>query len=342
MVVKLTELVFPEGTKIDETVPENARRMYQRFYIGPLAKGFGHTIGNSLRRVLLSSVEGDAIVGIKIEGIPHEFSAIEGVRDDVVAIVLHLKRVRLKIKGNKDLVRAEIKVDNTKSEHSKIVTAGDIQGPVEIVNQNQYITEVMPKYKFHCELFVGRGRGYVPADRIQSMFEFPAGTIPVDAIFNPIVKVNYEVRNTIYQDRADYDELVLDIWSDGTKTPQEAYEEAIDILLEHLEALKTYVERGKYEREKKDIKVSNIEKFLERDVQDLNLPRKTYEILKMHNINTVYELVKKTEKDLLALPNLGRRSLKEIMEALARAGLELGMTDEQIQKVIEEEKKRKD
>jgi DNA-directed RNA polymerase subunit alpha len=174
------------------------------------------------------------------------------------------------------------------------------------------------------------------------MFEFPAGTIPVDAIFNPIVKVNYEVRNTIYQDRADYDELVLDIWSDGTKTPQEAYEEAIDILLEHLEALKTYVERGKYERERKDIKVSNIEKFLERDVQDLNLPRKTYEILKMHNINTVYELVKKTEKDLLALPNLGRRSLKEIMEALARAGLELGMTDEQIQKVIEEEKKRKD
>ncbi|MFZ8804667.1 MAG: DNA-directed RNA polymerase subunit alpha [Candidatus Calescibacterium sp.] len=336
---KITEFVFPEGTKIDETVPEKARRLYQRFYIGPLERGFGHTIGNSLRRVLLSSIEGDAIVGVKIEGVPHEFSSIEGTRDDVTMIILHLKRVRLKIKGNKDFVRAEIKVDNTKSDSPKIVTAADIDGPVEVANPNQYITEVMPKYKFHCELFIGRGRGYVPADRVQSSFQFPAGTIPIDAIFNPIVKVNYEVRNTMYEERADYDELVIDIWSDGTKTPQEAYEESIDILIEHFRSLRNYVERGKYEKERKDIRVSNIEEFIKRDVQDMNLPRKTYEVLKMHGINTVYDVLKKTEKELLALPNLGRRSLKEIKEALARAGLELGMTDEQIQKAIEEEKK---
>jgi DNA-directed RNA polymerase subunit alpha len=337
----MVEFVFPEGTKIDETVPEKARRMYQRFYIGPLERGFGYTLGNSLRRVLLSSMEGSAIVGVKIDDVPHEFSSIEGVRDDVAMIILYLKRVRLKIIGDKDFVRAEIKVDNTKGDAPKVVRAGDIQGSVEVENKDQYITEVMPKYKFRCELFIAKGRGYVPAERVQFMFDLPAGTIPIDAIFNPIVKVNYEVRTTMYQERADYDELVLDIWSDGTITPQEAYEKSIDLLIEHFEALKNYVERGKYERERKDIKVSTIEELLKRDIEDLNLPRKAYEVLKSHNINTVYDLVKKTEKDLLALPNLGRRSLKEIRETLLRANLDLGMTDEQIQQKIMEEKKEK-
>lgn len=334
------EIVYPEGTKIDETVPENVRHLYQRFYIGPINRGFGHTLGNSLRRILLSSMEGCAIVGLKIDGVPHEFSTIKGVRDDVVLLILHLKRVRLKIKGNKNFVRAEIKVDNTKSDEPYIVKGSDIQGPVEVMNPDQYITEVMPKHKFQCELFVGKGRGYVPAERVSTMFEMPAGTIPIDAIFNPIVKVNYEVRKAMYKDRVDFDELVLDIWSDGVITPQEAYDEAIDILREYLEGLKNYVERAEYEQHKREIKISTLEEFLSRSVEDLNLPRKAADILLSYNIKTVRELVKMTDKDLLSFPSLGRRSLREIREVLNRAGLRLGMTDEEIQKTIEEEKKK--
>ena len=337
----IQELVFPEGTKIDETVPEAKRSIYQRFYIGPMERGYGHTIGNSLRRVLLSSMEGASIIGLKIEGVPHEFSSIEGIRDDVALIILHLKKVRLKIKGDKDLVKAEIKVDNSKGNSPRIVRAGDISGPVEIVNKEQYITEVMPKHKFHCELFVGRGRGYIPAERVQGMFDLPAGVIPIDGLFNPIVKVNYEVRNTLYEERTDYDELVIDIWSDGTITPKEAYEQAIDILMEHLEALKSYTERGEYERQRKDIKVSSIEELLKRDIEDLNLSKKALEVLKSHGIEKVRELVKKGEKELLALPNFGRRSLREVKDTLRRAGLNLGMTDDDIEKAIEEEKSGK-
>lgn len=335
------DIVFPEGTKIDETVPENVRHLYQRFYIGPINRGFGHTIGNAIRRVLLSSMEGYAIVGLKIEGVPHEFTSVEGVRDDITLIILHLKKVRLKIKGDKDFVRAEIKVDNTKSQEPYVIKAEDIKGPVEIMNPDQYITELMPKYKFQCELFVARGRGYLPAERVQTTFDLPAGTIAIDAIFNPIVKVNYEVRNVLYKDRVDFDELVLDIWSDGTLTPQEAYEEAIDILVEYLESLKSYVERAEYEMQKKEVKVSTIEEFLSRSVEELNLPRKAADILMSYNIKTVRELVKMTDKELLSFPSLGRRSLREIREVLNRAGLRLGMTDEEIQKIIEEERKEK-
>lgn len=334
------EIVYPEGTKIDETVPENIRHLYQRFYIGPINRGFGHTLGNSLRRILLSSMEGYAIVGLKIEDVPHEFSTIKGVRDDVVLIILHLKRIRLKIKGNKNFVRAEIKVDNTKSDEPYRIKGSDIQGPVEVMNPDQYITEVMPKHKFHCELFIAKGRGYVPAERVSTMFEMPVGTIPIDAIFNPIVKVNYEVRKALYKDRVDFDELVLDIWSDGAITPQEAYDEAIDILMEYLEGLKKYVERAEYEQHKREIKVSTLEEFLSRSVEDLNLPRKAADILLSYNIKTVRELVKMTDKDLLSFPSLGRRSLREIREVLNRAGLRLGMTDEEIQQAIEEEKKK--
>lgn len=334
------ELVYPEGTKIDETVPENVRHLYQRFYIGPISRGFGYTIGNALRRVLLSSMEGFAIIGLKIAGVPHEFSAIEGVRDDVSILILHLKKVRVKIKGTKDLVRAEIRVDNTKSHDSYVIRASDIQGPLEIMNPDQYITELMPKYKFHCELFVARGRGYVPAERIAAMFELPADAIPIDAIFNPIVKVNYEVRKTLYKDRVDYDELVIDIWSDGTITPQQAYEESIDILMEHLEGLKTYMERAEYEQQKREIKISTIEELLSRSVEELNLPRKAADILLSYKIKTVRDLVKMTDKELLSFPSLGRRSLREIREVLSRAGLRLGMTDDEIQKLIEEERKK--
>ncbi|MCS7212683.1 MAG: DNA-directed RNA polymerase subunit alpha [Candidatus Calescibacterium sp.] len=334
------DIVYPEGTKIDETVPENVRHLYQRFYIGPINRGFGHTLGNSLRRVLLSSMEGYAIIALKIDGVPHEFSTIEGVRDDVALLILHLKKVRLKIKGNKSLVRAEIKVDNSKSQTSYIIKASDIQGPVEVINPDQYITELMPKYKFNCEIFVAKGRGYIPAERIGSIFELPAGAIPIDAIFNPIVKVNYEVRKTLYKDRVDYDELVLDIWSDGTITPQEAYEESIEILTDYLEGLKNYIERAEYEMHKREIKVSTLEEFLSRNVEELNLPRKAADILLSYNIKTVRELVKMTDKELLSFPSLGRRSLREIREVLNRAGLRLGMTDEDIQQLIEAEKKR--
>lgn len=334
------DIVYPEGTKIDETVPENVRHLYQRFYIGPINRGFGHTLGNSLRRVLLSSMEGYAIIALKIDGVPHEFSTIEGVRDDVALLILHLKKVRLKIKGNKSLVRAEIKVDNSKSQTSYIIKASDIQGPVEVINPDQYITELMPKGKFNCEIFVAKGRGYIPAERIGSVFELPAGAIPIDAIFNPIVKVNYEVRKTLYKDRVDFDELVLDIWSDGTITPQEAYEESIEILTDYLEGLKNYIERAEYEMHKREIKVSTLEEFLSRNVEELNLPRKAADILLSYNIRTVRELVKMTDKELLSFPSLGRRSLREIREVLNRAGLRLGMTDEDIQQLIEAEKKK--
>ncbi len=337
----MMDMVFPAGTKIDETVPESARKMYQRFYIGPLERGFGHTLGNSLRRILLSSIEGAAIIAIRIEGVEHEFSSIEGVRDDVTMIILHLKRVRAKIKGSKDLIRAEIKVDNTKSNSPYIVKASDISGPVEITNPEQYITEVAPGYKFKSELFIARGRGYVPAEKIRDIYELPADVITMDGIFNPIVKVNYEVRKVLYRNRADYDELVLDIWSDGTTTPQEAYEESIDIITDYFESLKRYLERREYEEMKKDIKVSNIAEFLQRSIEELDLPRKTIEVLQSHNLIYVHQIIKKSEKELLSLPNLGRRSIREIKELLNRAKLRLGMTDEEIAK-LEEEKKNKE
>ena len=331
-------ILFPEATKLDDTVPEDRRQFYMRFYIGPIQKGFGHTLGNSLRRVLLSSIEGSAIVGVRIPGISHEFESIEGVKEEVTQIILALKKIRLKLKSSEPLAWCKISVENKSKDSSLIVTAGDIEGPVEIVNPAQYIAELAPEAKLTCDLAVAKGRGYVAAETIKQEFDLPADVIPIDGIFNPIIKVNYEVRRAMHGGRADYDELVLDVWTDGTIDPISAYEEAIDILQEFYNRLLNYKERGEVERRKEEIKVG-LEELLKKDIVELNIAQKVVDILKKHGITTVEQLIRKTDKELLALENFGRRSLREVKEALKNAGLTLGMTDEDIQKAIEESKR---
>ena len=289
-----------------------------RFVVEPLERGFGTTLGNSLRRVLLSSLPGVAASSIKIDGVLHEFSTIEGVREDVTEIVLNIKELCVKLHGE-----GPKKVSI--SAHGECeVKAGDIiaDADVEIMNPDLHIASLGPNGKLEMEIILEHGRGYVSADKNKRP-DMPIGQIAVDSIFTPIRKVNFRVENTRVGQITDYDKLTLEIWTDETIRPDEAVSLAAKILTEHLYLfinLTEHVQGVEIMVEKEEDKK---EKILEMTIEELDLSVRSYNCLKRAGINTVEELVQRNEEEMMKVRNLGRKSLEEVQQKLVGLGLSL-------------------
>ncbi|HZH93552.1 MAG TPA: DNA-directed RNA polymerase subunit alpha [Tissierellaceae bacterium] len=296
---------------------------YGKFVVEPLERGYGTTLGNSLRRVLLSSLPGAAISSIKIQGVLHEFATIPGVLEDVPEIILNIKEVAAKM-YTEEPVTMIIDVEGP-----QVVTAGDIATgmEVEIVNKDQHIATVNEDGKLYIELELIRGRGYSVAEKNKKEGQ-PVGVIPVDSSFTPVSKVNYQVGNTRVGQITDYDRLELDVWTNGTMSADEATSLGAKILTEHLNlfiGLTDHVNEVEIMVEKEEDKK---EKVLEMTVEELDLSVRSYNCLKRAGINTVEELTEKTEEDMMKVRNLGKKSLEEVQKKLAELGLGLKSSDE--------------
>lgn len=306
-----------------ECVEQDEKGTYGRFVVEPLARGYGITLGNSLRRILLSSLPGAAVTTVRIDGVLHEFSTIPGVVEDVTDIILNLKQLAIKMHTD------EPQVVRIEAEGEREITAGDIQvGPdIEIVNPELHIATLDRGARLSMEMTVERGQGYVPAERNKRPDQ-PIGVIPVDSIFTPIRRVNYRVENTRVGHRTDYDRLTLEIWTNGTVRPDEAASTAAKILTEHLSLFigltdspngaALVSERGAEERDR----------LLALSIDELDLSVRSYNCLKRAGINTIGELVSKTADDMMKVRNLGRKSLEEVQEKLAQFGLKLKESEE--------------
>ena len=310
-------LIQPKRIDIDETTHT---RFYGEFSCQPLERGFGITLGNALRRILLSSIQGAAIVSVKFDGVLHEFSTIPGVKEDVTDIILNLKGVRLKL--HQDGPRT-IHIDASRE---GVVTAADIvtDGTVEILNPDHYIATLIGDASFKAEMVVKMGKGYVPAQKEKDP-EQPEGTINIDAIFSPIKKVNYTVTYARVGQVADYDRLILEIWTDGSVLPDDAVAYAAKILKEQLDIFINFSEAEEEEEAHEIEEKEDINDILLRHVDDLELSVRSANCLKNAGINLIGELVQKTEAEMLKTKNFGRKSLNEIKEILLESGLSFGM-----------------
>ena len=296
---------------------------YGRFVVEPLERGFGTTLGNSLRRVLLSSLPGVAASAIRIDGVLHEFTTIEGVREDVTEIVLNIKElcVKLHSEGPKKV---------TISAHGECeVKAGDItaDSDVEIMNPDLHIASLGPNGKLEMEIILEHGRGYVSADKNKRP-DMPIGQIAVDSIFTPIRKVNFRVENTRVGQITDYDKLTLDVYTNGTLDPDEAVSLAAKVLSEHLSLFIDLSENAKTAEVMIEKEDNEKEKVLEMSIDELELSVRSYNCLKRAGINTVEELCNKTSDDMMKVRNLGRKSLEEVLAKLKELGLQLQPTEE--------------
>ena len=291
---------------------------YGKFVVEPLERGFGITLGNSLRRVLLSSLPGVAVSSVKIDGVLHEFSTIPGVREDVTEIVLNLKDLCIKMHGTgpkKVIVDAAGACE---------VTAGDmiVDSDIEVVNPQLHLATLDEGARLYMEIILESGRGYVPADRNKRP-DMPIGQIAVDSIFTPIRKVNFTVEDTRIGQITDYDKLNLEVWTDGTIKPDEAVSLAAKILTEHLALfinLTEHVQGVEIMVEKEEDKK---ERILEMTIEELDLSVRSYNCLKRAGINTVDELVQRNEEEMMKVRNLGRKSLEEVQQKLLGLGLSL-------------------
>ncbi|MBQ3087845.1 MAG: DNA-directed RNA polymerase subunit alpha [Clostridia bacterium] len=307
-----------------ETVDLSADGVYGKFVLEPLERGYGTTLGNSLRRVLLSSLQGYAITSVKVDGVLHEFSTIEGVKEDMTEIVLNLKNVILKIYGNGPKT---MYIDcNTAGE----ITAGDIQADseVEILNPDLHIATLNSDAHVRMELTADAGRGYVSADRNKAILEPPIGVIAIDSIYTPVLRVNYIVENTRVGNITDYDKLSLEVWTNGTITAKDAVSFAAKILNEHLNLFVNLSD----EASAAEIMVVKDEtgnkQTLEMTVEELDLSVRSFNCLKRANIHKVGDLIEKTEEEMMKVRNLGRKSLDEVIAKLASYGLSLRKEDE--------------
>ncbi|AEG16525.1 DNA-directed RNA polymerase subunit alpha [Desulfofundulus sp. TPOSR] len=311
-----------EKPKIEcvESSPDNT---YAKFVVEPLERGYGITLGNSLRRILLSSLPGAAVTSVKIEGVLHEFSTIPGVREDVTDIILNLKSLCLKLHTDEEKI---LRIEAT---GEREVRAGDIihDQDVEILNPDLHIATLAPNGRLFMEITVAKGRGYVPAER-NKKGDHIIGVIPVDSVFTPVRKVNYTVENTRVGQRTDYDKLTLEVWTDGSIRPDEATSLSAKILGEHLrlfigltEAVKDVEIMVEKEEEKKN-------KILEMTIEELDLSVRSYNCLKRAGINTVEELIQRNEEDMMKVRNLGKKSLEEVINKLSELGLSLRKSDE--------------
>lgn len=295
---------------------------YGKFICEPLERGYGTTFGNSLRRMLLSSLEGAAITSIRIDGVLHEFSTIPGVRDDVTNIVLNLKELCLKMAGNEPRI---IRID---VEGEKEVTAADIicDADIEILNPDLHIATVNEDGKLKIEMTVERGRGYVPADKNKKPDD-TFGVIPIDSIFSPVKRVNYTVQDTRVGNVTDYDRLILEVWTDGSLRPEEAVSKAAGILVMHLKLFQNMDGLPEEEEEEEatfpEEEEDDSSKVLDMTIEDLDLSVRSFNCLKRANINTVADLAEKTEDDMMKVRNLGRKSLEEVKKKLEELGLTL-------------------
>ena len=301
--------------KITEYVESNN---YGRFELEPLERGFGTTIGNALRRVMLSNMPGSAIVAVKIDGAMHEFQALEGIVEDVTTIVLNLKNVVIKKDTEEDRV---IKLFSDKE---GVVTAGDIQTEedVEIINKDQVIATIAKGGKLNMEMIVSSGRGYVPSTENKKFIENEVvGFIPIDALYSPIERISYEVDNARVGQDANYDKLIIDIYTNGSIRPEDAMALGAKILIEHLNIITNLSEiadtTGIMSAKQEDSKL----KKLETSIEDLDFSVRAYNCLKRANINTLGDLVEKSELEMMKIRNLGKKSLKEVIDKIKDMGL---------------------
>lgn len=305
-----------------ECIELGENNCYGKFIIEPLESGFGHTLGNALRRVLLSSLPGAAVTAIQIEGIQHEFSTVEGVKEDVVELILNFKELVLKNHAQeaKELTLSAI--------GPKVVTASDIivDDQVDIINPDLPIATLSEKGKLDVRLRIENGRGYVSADKNKTA-NTPIGVIPIDSIFSPVKKVNYTIEDTRVGQITDYDRLTLEVWTNGSLHPDEAISYAAKILSEHLSLFIGLTDQElpvNFNTPEEDKK----EKVLEMTIEELDLSVRAYNCLKRAGINSVGELIERSEEDMMKVRNLGRKSLEEVIKKLGALDLGLRPNDE--------------
>ena len=291
---------------------------YGKFVLEPLERGFGITIGNALRRILLSSLPGDAITSVKIEGVMHEFQTIEGVIEDVTSIVLNLKKIVVK-KNTNEAVTVKISVKGEGELKASVLAK---EPTLEIINPDQTICTLAEGGKLEMELTIGRGRGYLVADELkQYLTDMKVRTIAIDALYSPVERVNYEVEKARVGQNNNFDKLVLEIWTDGSLAPQDAVKMASSILMAQLDKIDspefTDAIRGLMKQNEEDPK----QKILETSIDDLELSVRAYNCLKRAAINNVQDLVNKSENEMMKIRNLGRKSLKEVMDKIKEMGL---------------------
>ncbi len=341
MTLAAKELVFPTKIYFEK---EGLTATYGRFIAEPLERGWGHTIGNSLRRILLSAMDGAAVTAVKIEGVRHEFSTIRGVKEDVLNVLLNLKKLRLKLfsEGPETLYLKGEKAGEVKAGH--IGTSPN----VEMLNTDLTIATIESGVKLDMEIEVSRGRGYLPSESNKREGR-PVGFIATDAIFSPVIKVNYDVENARVGHVTDYDKLVLDIWTDGSLSPTEALNKSLKILASLTETLTLAVGNGTSKKEQMPalegsphditeeigqthqvdysqvLKDPKVQEALGQSIETLELGPRTLNCLKVAHIKTVRDLVKKTEDEILAYKNFGEKSLSEVKEKVKELGLTLGM-----------------
>lgn len=309
------------------TPTPNGSGNYCKFVVEPLERGFGTTIGNCLRRILLSALPGAAAVGIKIAGVEHEFSTIKGVKEEVTEIILNLKTVRFKAVSSLETAgKQECKLyANTVG----TVTAGDIQCAtgIEVMNPDQVICTLDEGAEIDMSIFVDCGRGYVPASKNKDSHEL-IGYIPIDSIYTPVVKVNYAVESTRVEQSIDFDKLTLEVTTDGTTSAEEITSLAAKIMNDHLKLFVDLVESMKGVEILKPDTQDTKTKVLDMSVEDLDLSVRSYNCLKRANIHTVEDLTKRTEDDMLKVRNLGRKSLEEVVKKLEDLGLGLKVVED--------------
>ncbi|MBI1884000.1 MAG: DNA-directed RNA polymerase subunit alpha [Chlamydiae bacterium] len=329
--MKLGRFELPKQLVRDE---QSATPTYAKFYAEPFEKGFGSTIGNSLRRVLLSSIEGAAVRSIKIDGVLHEFSTLPGVVEDVPQIILNVKNILFRA-HSREMKKVEINVDKVGE-----VRASDIKvdNTLEIVNPDFHIAELTKKTKFRLEMEVGVGRGYLPSERNKDVDQ-PIGVIPIDSIFTSVRKVKYYIEDTRVGQMTDFDRLVLEIWTDGRISPEDALRQASGILRHHLNAFVNFDENLiQFEEEptQEDQKKAQTEKVLNMSIDEIELSVRASNCIQKANIKTIGDLVQKTEGEMLKYKNFGKKSLNEIKKILSDMGLSLGMSLEEARGKTEE------
>ena len=295
---------------------------FGRFVVEPLERGYGTTLGNSLRRIMLSSLPGAAVSQVKIEGVLHEFSPIPGVKEDVTEIILNLKSLAIRNSSETD----EPKTAYIEYEGEGVVHASDIQvdSDIEIMNPDQVIATLNggPESRIYIEMTITKGRGYISADKGKSDDQ-PIGVIAVDSIYTPVERVNMTVENTRVGQQTDFDKLTLDVWTKGTMNPEEAVSLAAKVLSEHLKLFIDLTETAKTAEVMIEKEDNEKEKVLEMNIDELELSVRSYNCLKRAGINTVEELCNKTSEDMMKVRNLGRKSLEEVLAKLKELGLSL-------------------
>ncbi|NOX90485.1 MAG: DNA-directed RNA polymerase subunit alpha [Calditrichaeota bacterium] len=317
--MSLSNLQMPEKIEVDDATFSNT---FGRFIVQPLEKGYGVTLGNMMRRVLLSSLEGAAITSIKIDNIQHEFSTIQGVYEDLPEMILNLKQLRLKLL-NKYPERLTLHLKGPMEFTGKTIQENSTD--LEILNPDLHIASLNEEADFTMELYFGKGRGYVIAAENKSP-DMPLGVIPIDSVFSPILNVKFTVENTRVGQRTDFEKLILDITTDGSVTPDDALTQAAKIIKEHLQIFINFdIESQEEEKQEIDEETLRIRKLLKMSVEELELSVRSHNCLKAANIKTIGDLVRRDEQEMLKFKNFGRKSLTELGKILEERGLQFGM-----------------